>query len=72
MWTPPNDACHGQQAFVFFNADDDAHGYLPLYLHVTAEDGRQRLLATLRRSGKCGASLGLFGPTAQKGGLRGS
>jgi Transposase DDE domain group 1 len=56
-----DDPCHGQQEFVFFNAYYDEHCYVPLYLHVTAEDGRQRLLAVLLRPGKCGATLGLFG-----------
>ena len=55
------DPCHGQQELVFFNAYYDGHCYVPLYLHVTAEDGRQRLLAVLLRPGKCAATLGLFG-----------
>ena len=56
-----DDPCHGQQELVFFNAYYDEHCYVPLYLHVTAEDGRQRLLAVLLRPGKCTATLGLFG-----------
>jgi hypothetical protein len=55
-----DDPCHGQQEFEFFNAYYDTHCYLPLYLHVTAGDGRQRLLATLLRPGKCAATLGVF------------
>ncbi len=56
-----DDPCHGNQEGECFNAYYDEHCYLPLYLHVTAEDGRQRLLAVLLRPGKCKATQGLFG-----------
>jgi len=55
------DPCHGQQEFEFFNGYYDTHCYLPLLLHVTAEDGRQRLLGALLRPGTAGATVGLFG-----------
>jgi hypothetical protein len=55
------DPCHGQQEFELFNGYYDAHCYLPLLLHVTAEDGRQRLLSALLRPGTAPATMGLFG-----------
>ena len=55
------DPCHGQQEFEFFNAYYDSHCYLPLFVHVTAEDGRQRLLAALLRPGRADSKTGLFG-----------
>jgi hypothetical protein len=56
-----DDPCHGQQEFEFFNGYYDAHCYLPLYLHVTGDDGVQRLMATMLRPGNAGAKLGLLG-----------
>ena len=55
------DACHGQQEFEGFNAFYDTHCYLPLHLHLTGPDGRQRLLAAVLRPGKAGWRVGLFG-----------
>jgi hypothetical protein len=55
------DPCHGQQEFELFNGYYDAHCYLPLLLHVTAEDGRQRLVSALLRPGTAPATVGLFG-----------
>lgn len=55
------DPCHGQQEFEFFNAHYDAHCYLPLFIHVTAEGDRQRLIAAVLRSGRADAKKGLFG-----------
>jgi hypothetical protein len=55
------DPCHGQQQFEAFNAYYDQHCYLPLFVHVTGEDGRQRLLAALLRPGTADAKAGLFG-----------
>jgi hypothetical protein len=48
------DPCHGQQEFEFFNAHYDSHCYLPLAIFVTAEDGVQRLMGAMLRSGKAG------------------
>ena len=56
-----DDPCHGQQEFELFNGYYEAHCYLPLLLHVTAEDGRQRLLGAMLRPGTAGATHGLFG-----------
>ena len=56
-----DDPCHGQQEFEHFNGYYDEHCYLPLYVHVTGGDGRQRLLCSLLRPGKACATKGLFG-----------
>jgi hypothetical protein len=56
-----DDPCHGQQEFEAFNTYYDTHCYLPLYLHVTGQDGRQRLLGVLLRPGKASATTGLRG-----------
>jgi hypothetical protein len=56
-----DDPCHGQQEFEFFNRYYDTHCYLPLHLHVTGPDKRQRILATLLRPGNANYRLGLFG-----------
>jgi hypothetical protein len=55
------DPCHGQQEFEGFNAYYDQHCYLPLFVHLTAEDGRQRLLTAVLRPGTAEAKVGLFG-----------
>lgn len=56
-----DDPCHGQQELEFFNGYYDTHCYLPLYLHLTGDDGIQRLMAVMLRPGNAGAKLGLFG-----------
>ena len=53
------DPCHGQQELEGFNAHYDVHCYLPLLLHVSAGDGRKRLLAALLRPGNVGTFQGL-------------
>ena len=58
---PTDDPCHGQQELEFFNGYYDEHCYLPIHVHVTGGDGRQRLLCSLLRPGKAGPTLGLFG-----------
>lgn len=55
-----DDPCHGQQEGERFNAYYDAHCYLPLYLHVTGPDDRQRLLGVLLREGNASSKVGLF------------
>lgn len=55
-----DDPCHGQQEFEFFNRHYDAHCYLPLLLHIAAEDGKQRLLGGLLRPGNASYRTGLF------------
>ena len=56
-----DDPCHGQQEFEFFNGYYDEHCYLPLYVHVTGQDGRQRLVCALLRPGNAYATKGLYG-----------
>lgn len=48
------DPCHGQQELEFFNAHYDTHCYLPLAVFITPEDGSQRLMGAVLRSGKGG------------------
>ena len=55
------DPCHGQQQFELFNRFYDTHCYLPLLLHVTGSDQRQRLLTSLLRPGNASYKTGLFG-----------
>lgn len=55
------DPCHGQQELELFNKFYDTHCYLPHFLFVTGQDGRQRLLAALLRPGTASAKKGLFG-----------
>jgi len=40
-----DDPCHGQQEFELFNGYYGEHCYKPLYIHLTAQDGRQWLLS---------------------------
>lgn len=49
-----DDPCHGQQEFNFFNAHYGNHCYLPLVVFLTPNNGPQRLLGALLRSGKAG------------------
>jgi hypothetical protein len=55
-----DDPCHGQQELEFFNGFYDEHCYIPLYLYVTGQDGRQRLLAAMPRPGNASSKVGLF------------
>jgi len=55
------DPCHGQQELELFNGYYDTHCYLPLLLHVSAEDGRQRLVSALLRPGTASSTVGLLG-----------
>ena len=58
----PTDApCHGQQEFEFFNGHYGEHCYLPLHVHITGDDGRQRILGSLLRPGNSSATRGLRG-----------
>ena len=58
---PSDDPCHGQQEFECFNGYYDEHCYVPLYVHVTGSDGRQRLVCALLRPGNAHATKGLYG-----------
>lgn len=55
-----DDPCHGQQEMEFFSGYYDTHCFLPLYLHVTGDDGVQRLMSALLRPGNAGAKDGLL------------
>jgi len=50
------DPCHGQQEFEFFNGYYDSHCYVPLAVYVTGQDGVQRLIGAILRSGKGGSA----------------
>jgi hypothetical protein len=56
---PTEDPCHGQQEFEFFNGHYGCHCYLPVHVHITGDDGRQRILASALRPGNSGATKGL-------------
>jgi len=57
---PTEDPCHGQQEFEFFNGHYGVHCYLPIHIHITGDDGRQRILGSVLRPGNSGATKGLF------------
>ena len=57
---PTDDPCYGQQEFEFFNGHYDNHCYLPMHIHITGDDGRQRILASILRPGNSGATKGLY------------
>jgi hypothetical protein len=56
---PTEDPCHGQQEFEFFNGHYGCHCYLPMHIHITGDDGRQRILASVLRPGNSGPTKGL-------------
>ena len=56
---PTEDPCHGQQEFEFFNGHYGCHCYLPVHIHITGDDGRQRMLASVLRPGNAGPTKGL-------------
>ena len=39
---PTDDPCHGQQELEFFNGHYGEHCFLPIHVHITGDDGRQR------------------------------
>jgi hypothetical protein len=57
---PTEDPCHGQQEFEFFNGHYGCHCYLPMHIHITGDDGRQRIIASMLRPGNSGATKGLY------------
>jgi len=57
---PTEDPCHGQQEFEFFNAHYGCHCYLPVHIHITGDDGRQRIIGSVLRPGNAGATKGLY------------
>jgi hypothetical protein len=54
-----DDPCHGQQEFEGFNAYYGAHCYLPLFVHVTDEQGAQWPLFALLRPGRVNPAKGV-------------
>lgn len=57
---PTEDPCHGQQEFEFFNGHYGCHCYLPVMIHITGDDGRQRIIGSLLRPGNSGATKALY------------
>lgn len=57
---PTVDPAHGQQEFEFFNGHYGCHCYLPVMIHVTGDDGRQRIIGSVLRPGKSGPAKGLY------------
>jgi hypothetical protein len=57
---PTEDPCHGQQEFEFFNGHYGCHCYLPVHIHITGDDGRQRIIGSVLRPGNAGATKGLY------------
>lgn len=57
---PTEDPCHGQQEFEFFNGHYGCHCYLPVMIHITGDDGRQRIIGSVLRPGNSGATKGLY------------
>ena len=54
------DPCYGQQELGLFNGHYQTDCYLPVYLHLTADDGVQRLAAAMLRPGSADAKVGLW------------
>jgi hypothetical protein len=61
---PTEDPCHGQSrklsGFEFFNGHYGCHCYLPVMIHITGDDGRQRIIGSLLRPGNSGPTKGLY------------
>ena len=57
---PTDDPCHGQQQLEFFNGHYGVHCFLPIHIHITGDDGRQRILGSVLRPGNSGATKGLY------------
>jgi len=53
---PTVDPAHGQQEFEFFNGHYNTHCFLPMHIHITGDDGRQRILASVLRAGNSAAT----------------
>lgn len=53
---PTVDPAHGQQEFEFFNGHYNTHCFLPMHIHITGDDGRQRILASVLRPGNSAAT----------------
>jgi hypothetical protein len=57
---PTDDPCYGQQQFEFFNGHYDCHCYLPVHIHISGDDGRQRIIGSVLRPGNSGPTKGLY------------
>ena len=57
---PTKDQCHGQQEFEFFNGHYGCHCYLPVHIHITGDDGRQRIIGSVLRPGNSGPTKGFL------------
>lgn len=57
---PTVDPAHGQQEFEFFNGHYGCHCFLPVMIHITGDDGIQRIIASVLRPGNSGATKGLM------------
>jgi hypothetical protein len=58
---PTEDPCHGQQELELFNGHYGCHCYLPVMIHITGDDGRQRIIGSVLRPGNSGPTKGLYG-----------
>lgn len=56
---PTVDPAHGQQEFELFNGHYGCHCFLPVMIHITGDDGVQRIIAFVLRPGNSGATKGL-------------
>ena len=56
---PTDDPAHGQQELEFFNGHYGKRCFLPVHIHITGDDGRQRILGSLLRPGNSGPTRGL-------------
>lgn len=57
---PTDDPCHGQQQFEYFNGHYGEHCYLPIHIHITGDDGVQRIVGSILRPGNSGPTKGLY------------
>jgi len=58
---PTEAPCHGQQELELFNGHYGCHCYLPVMIHITGDDGRQRIIGSVLRPGNSGPTKGLYG-----------
>ncbi len=56
---PTVDPAHGQQELELFNGHYGCHCFLPVMIHITGDDGVQKIIASVLRAGNSGATKGL-------------
>lgn len=56
---PTVDPAHGQQELELFNGHYGCHCFLPIMIHITGDDGVQKIIASVLRPGNSGATKGL-------------